>query len=157
MIDAEQITHKTAVDVFRSSYVRRVGVGTGRMSYADLFDLTGIPVRTLKSWPTTEVMPHLDNFLKLCVVFGPGFASEVLGIAGLGGVERMEESLAINAMSSASGLVSVANELLVRLEDGVFCHRDKAAMGPKMIELSRKIEEQGKAMLANLPGKRVNT
>lgn len=150
MIDPEGITHKTALNVFRLAFARRVGVGETKASYGDLQDNTGIPIRTLKSWHDGQAMPHIDNLLKLCVVFGPDFTTEILVVAGQGGVENLEIDEQVNAMGTAADLVKMTNEITERLRDGVFCHRDRAVTGPKLLELSRALEAQGKAMLEGL-------
>jgi len=89
MIDPETITHDNALDVFNRAYIKRVGVGHDRMSYGELSDQIGVQVRTLKSWRESQSMPHMDSLLKLCVVFGPDFTSEILTVAGQGGVENI--------------------------------------------------------------------
>jgi transcriptional regulator with XRE-family HTH domain len=151
MFDPESVTHKEALSVFRSAFIRRVGIGKVKMSYGDLSDATGIQVRTLKSWSEGASMPHLDSLLKLCAVFGPDFTSEILSIVGQGGVENLEADNSVDALGTAADLIKVTNNIMERLQDGVFCHRDKASVGPLLLGLAHKIEEQGKAMLAAVP------
>ncbi|MBT4075692.1 MAG: hypothetical protein HOE78_03830 [Gammaproteobacteria bacterium] len=151
MIDPETITHDNALDVFRAAYTRRVGVGHEKMSYGQLSDTIGVQVRTLKSWRDSQSMPHMDSLLKLCVVFGPDFTSEILTVAGQGGVENIDPSTRSNAHAAAADITDVLAEITTRLRDGVFCHRDKAATAPLMLDLSHKLEEQAKAMLSEVP------
>ncbi len=73
------------------------------------------------------------------------FASELLAPAGLGGVERVAVADA-DPRGMASDLVAAAHDLLERLRDGKFCHVDRAETAPKLLELSRGIEAQARAM-----------
>lgn len=149
MIDPETITHDTALDVFRAAYMRRVGLRG--MGFGELSDLTGIQVRTLKSWRDGQAMPHMDSLLKLCAVFGPEFTSEILTVVGQGGVENIAAAEQVDAVCTAADLVDVTNQIMGRLRDGVFDHRDKAVVGPLLLKLAHVAEEQGKAMLAAAP------
>jgi len=151
MIDPEEITHARALATFRVAFIRRVGVGKAKVSYSDLQDGTGILVRTLKSWAEGQSLPHLDNVLKLCVFFGPEFTSEVLALAGQGGVEWVDEVAKPNAIGAACSLSQTVAEITERLADGVFDHRDCAEMGPKLVELATRMESQGKAMMRRVP------
>jgi len=151
MIDPEAITHETALDIFRAAYLRRVGVGAGRMSYGDLADATGVQVRTLKSWRDGQAMPHLDSWLKICLVFGPEFTSETLRVIGQGGVENIDPDARSDVHECVADLAAQLGEITDRLRDGVFCHRDKAQVAPQLLTLAHKLEEQAKAMLAEVP------
>lgn len=146
MINPEEITHQTALDVFRVAFIRRVGVGRNRMSYGDLSDATGIQVRTLKSWHDGQAMPHLDNWLKLCVVFGTDFTSETLRVIGQGGVDSLELT-EVNVPRALDDLVDTAHEITKRLRDGVFDHIDRAETAPLLLKLSRELEQQAHSML----------
>lgn len=145
MTDIDAITQQTVHDVFLLSYRRRVGVGRD-IGLSDLQDATGIEARTLRSWRETETMPHLTNFLKLCAFFGPAFTSEILHVIGQGGVDSMQHG-DCNAHRCVADLISQAHEISERLRDGVFCHQDRAIVGPQLIRLARKLEEQGRAMI----------
>jgi len=152
MVDPHEITHDACSSAFRVAFIRRVGVGTGKVSYRELEDATGIPVRTLKSYQEGPKMPCALNEKILAAFFGPAFASELLAPAGLGGVEWIERAESVSAIGAAADLSRVVSELTERLLDGRFCHRDRAAMGPKLILLASKMEEQGKAMMDDVPG-----
>lgn len=150
MTDIESITQQTVHDAFLLAYRRRVGQGR-EYSLGQLQDETGIEARTLRSWRETDSMPHLVNFLRLCAQFGPAFTSEVLHVAGLGGVDRID-SQESDAHRCVADLISEAHEISERLRDGVFCHRDRAAVGPQLIALARELEAQGTAMIMSQPG-----
>ena len=147
MIDCDEITHKTALEVFRVAFNRRVGVGKDKMSYGDLSDTTGIRVRTLKSWHDGAAMPQLDSCLKLCAVFGPEFTSEILRVIGQGGVDSIEAGKMLNLNGTLADIVDAAHNITDRLRDGVFDRRDKALTGPELMKLSRQLEEQANIML----------
>lgn len=144
MID--EISHKRALEVFHCAFVRRVGVGPARVSYSELERLTDIPVRTLKSWREGAAMPQLENLLKLAAVFGPAFMSELLHPIGQGGVELIDHARS-DAVTCLADLAAPLHDISRRLADGVFCHADKASVGPQLIDLAHRIEEQGQAML----------
>jgi len=151
MIDPESITHQSTLDIFRRAYMRQVGVGAEKLSYSELQDRTGILVRTLKSWRDGEAMPQVDNLLKLCSVFGPSFTDEILMLIGQGGVENIEAASHSDPICTVADLVGVTSEITDRMRDGNFCYRDKAQVAPMLLTLAHKIEEQAKAMLAELP------
>jgi len=151
MIDPDSITHDVTVAAFRLAFIRRVGVGKDKVSYSDLQDGTGILVKTLKTYAEGNNMPQVDKIFKLCLFFGTDFASELLAIIGMGGVDWVESADSVNALASAARLSQAVSEITERLVDGVWCHRDCAAMGPKLLALSRVLEEQGKAMLDKVP------
>lgn len=146
MVNPDDITHQTALDVFRVAFIRRVGVGRHRMSYGDLSDATGIQVRTLKSWHDGQAMPHLDNWLKLCVVFGTDFTSETLRVINQGGVDSLEVA-EVNVTGTLDDLVDTAHEITLRLRDGVFDHVDRIETAPLLLKLSRALEEQAHSMI----------
>ncbi len=89
--------------------------------------------------------------LRLCAYFGPGFTSEILAPAGQGGVEDIVP-VEIDPQAAATDMVTAAGQLLERLRDGHFCHVDRAAMGPLLIEMSRAMEAQGRAMTGKTDG-----
>ena len=148
MTDPEELTHETALHAFRVAFMRRVG--QQGMSYGDLSDKTGIQVRTLKSWRDGQAMPHLGNWLKLCGVFGPDFASECLHVVGLGGVEAIRDT-PVDVPGCVADLAEQINNITHRLLDGSFCHRDKAETGPQLLRLAAMLEQQARAMLGDIP------
>jgi hypothetical protein len=145
MTDPHEITQQNVHDAFVVAYRRRVGVGRDRIGLSDLQDATGIEARTLRSWRETDTMPHLVNLLKLAALFGPAFVDEILHPVGMGGVQRLDIARS-NPIGCMADMTQVAAEISERLRDGVFCHRDKAAVGPMLVELAHLIEEQGEAM-----------
>ena len=147
MIDPETITHKTALAVFQAAFIRRVGAGPGRLSYGDLSDSTGIPVRTLKSWREGAAMPQLESILRLGAAFGPTFVNELLQVIGQGGAEYLDRAEAFSPMGTTADLVGAANEITERLRDGDFSSRDAAEVGPRLLELAVELEAVGKAMI----------
>lgn len=150
MTDIESITHQSVHDHFLIAYRRRVGLQRD-FSLGELQDATGIDARTLRSWRETDSMPQLVNFLRLCAVFGPSFTSEVLHVIEQGGVEDIN-AVHSDAQRCLADLVGSAHDIAERLRDGVFCHRDRAAVGPQLIRLARLLEAQGTAMINEGPG-----
>lgn len=146
MINIDLITHENALRVFNAAYARRVGRGQGRIGWADLERVTGIAQRTLKSWRFGDSMPQLENLLRLAVAFGPSFMSEILHPIGQGGVELVDP-VESSASQCVAELTRPLHEIAERLRDGVFCHSDKAAVGPMLIEAAHVFEEQGWAMI----------
>jgi hypothetical protein len=144
----DDLTHETILHHFRLAFMRRVG-GRG-MPFAELADKTGLQVRTLKAWRDGQTMPHLGNWLTLCAVLGADFASETLHIVGMGGVEPVDVGHS-NAPQCVAELAEQVNNITHRLVDGKFCHSDKAATGPQLIRLAALLEQQGRAMLGELP------
>ena len=145
MPDPQLITHEVAAECFGDALRRRVGRGPGKISIADLADAIDVQARTVKAWRDGETLPQWSAMLRLCCYFGPAFASELLEPAGLGGVEPVAVAEA-DPGGTAADLAAATHELLERLRDGTFCHRDRAAMAPRLLELSRALETQARAM-----------
>ncbi len=148
MTDPAHIIHDDVQEVFCDAFRRRVGRGTGKVGLDVLADATGFDVRTLKSWRDGENTPCFYRMLRLCAYFGPGFTSEILAPAGQGGVEDLAPA-SVDPQAAATDMVTAAGQLLERLRDGRFCHVDRAVMGPLLIEMSRAMEAQGRAMTGN--------
>ena len=145
MPDAALITHDNAAEAFHDAFRRRVGRGPGKVSVADLADAIDAQARTVKAWRDGDTLPLWAGLLRLCCYFGPAFTSDVLAPAGLGGVERI--ALADpDPQGTAADLVEAAHDMLERLRDGRFCHRDRAEAAPMLLDLSRQIEAQARAM-----------
>ena len=145
MPDPGLITHATAAECFHDAFRRRVGRGPDKIGVADLADAIDVQARTVKAWRDGDTLPHWALMLRVCAHFGPAFTSEILTPAGLGGVEPVATATA-DPQGTAADLVQAAHDLLERLRDGTFCHRDRAAMAPKLLELSRALEAQARAM-----------
>ena len=145
--DPGLITHDIAAESFLDAFRRRVGRGEGKISVADFADAIDVQARTVKAWRDGDTLPHWAHMLRVCAHFGPAFTSELLEPAGLGGVERVAQADP-DPQGTAADLVEAAHDLMERLRDGVFCHRDRAAVAPKLLELSRAMESQARAMAA---------
>ncbi len=145
MPESGLITHDIAAECFLDAFRRRVGRGAGKVPVADLADAIDVQARTVKSWRDTTAMPHWALMLRLCCYFGPTFTSELLAPAGLGGVARVAIAHP-DPQGTATDLVQVASDLLERLRDGKFCHVDRAETGPRLLELSRELESQARAL-----------
>ena len=143
--DPALITHDIAGECFLDAFRRRVGRGEGKISVAELADAIDVQGRTVKAWRDGDTMPYWALMLRLCCYFGPAFTSELLAPAGLGGVERVAPA-SVDPQGTATALVAAAHNLLDRLNDGTFCHRDRAASAPALLELSRQLEAQARAM-----------
>ena len=145
MPDPALIAHDVAAEAFGDAFRRRVGRGPGKVRVADLADVIDMQARTVKAWRDGDTLPQWAAMLRLMAYFGPAFASELLAPAGLGGVERVAPAIP-DPQGTAADLVQAAHDLLERLRDGKFCHRDKAETAPTLLELSRRIEAQARAM-----------
>ena len=143
--DPALITHVVAAESWHDAFRRRVGRGEGKISVADLADALDVQARTVKAWRDGDTLPHWTLMLRVCAHFGPAFASELLAPAGLGGVERVAVADA-DPQGTAADLVRAANDILDRLRDGRFDHRDRAQTAPALLELSRELESQARAM-----------
>jgi len=146
MIDPQAITHDIVAETFCDAFRRRVGSGPNKVRLDDLSDFVAIDVRTLKAWRDGQSSPQIHMLLKLAAYFGPAFMSEILCPAGQGGVDVLEP-VDLAPQETATDLATTTAELLQRLRDGKFCHIDRAVMGPKLIDLGRELEAQGRAML----------
>lgn len=145
MVNPALITHAGVAEAFHDAFRRRVGRGANKISVADLADAVEINARTVTAWRDGETLPELMRLMRICAHFGPAFTSEILSPAGLGGVECLTPVEA-DAQGTATDLVAVANGLLERLRDGIFCHQDRAEMAQELLDLSRALEAQGNAM-----------
>ena len=147
MADPTLISHGIAAETFLDAFRRRVGLGPGKVSVADLADALEVQARTVKAWRDGETMPHWTHMLRVCAYFGPAFTCEILEPAGLGGVERIDVPTAeADPAGIAADLVAAGNDLLQRLRAGRFDHRDCAETAPRLLELSRKLEAQARAL-----------
>ncbi len=146
MTNPSLITHALVAETFQDAFRRRVGRGENKVSIANLADAIDMNARTIKSWRDGYTLPQIMGLMRLCAHFGPAFASELLSPAGLGGVEVMTPVKA-DPDGTAADLIAAAHGLMERLRDGTFCHRDRAEMGPELLELSRELEAQGNAMM----------
>lgn len=144
MANCNSISAELAQETFTDALRRLVGRGK-EWSVAALSEATGIDERTINSYRTGETAPCLHKLLRIAAVLGPAFVTEVLAPAGLGGVERIGHAES-DAQSVVRRLVGQTREILERLADGVFDHRDKAVTGVELVELAALLEEQGRAM-----------
>lgn len=144
MIDPHQISSDLAQEAFTDALRRHVGLGKD-WPVEKLSEATGIDQRTLRAYHTGENAPCLHKLLRIGAALGPAFMSDVLAPAGMGGVERIGAAES-NAQIVAGELVEKANEILKRLADGVFDHRDKLAVAPLLSQLAALLEQQSRAM-----------
>ena len=152
MADITLLTHDIASEAFLDAFRRRVGMGAGKISVADLADALEVQARTVKAWRDGETMPHWSHMLRVVAYFGPAFTCEILEPAGLGGVEHIAGPTAeADPAGVAADLIAAGNDVLQRLRAGRFDHRDSAETAPRLLELSRKLEAQAKA-LGRRPG-----
>lgn len=147
MADAALLTHTIASEAFLDAFRRRVGMGAGKISVADLADALEVQARTVKAWRDGENIPAWTHLLRVCAYFGPAFTCEILEPAGLGGVERIDVPPAeADPAGIAADLIAAGHDLLQRLRAGRFDHRDCAQVAPRLLELSRKLEAQARAL-----------
>ncbi len=147
MADPTLITHDLAAEAFLDAFRRRVGLGAGKVSVADLAGAIEVQARTVKAWRDAETMPHWGHMLRVCAYFGPAFVCEILAPAGLGGVERVSVPTSqADPEGIAGDLIAAAHDLLQRSRDGGFDHRDRAETAPRLLELSRRLEGHAREM-----------
>ena len=147
MPEPSLITHDAAGECFLDAFRRRVGRGPGKISVADLADAIDVQPRTVKAWRDGDTLPQWTALLRLCCHFGPAFTSELLTPAGLGGVEWVAIANP-DPQGTVADLVEGTHNLCERLRDRVFCHRDCRESAPRLLEISRTLEAQARAMMA---------
>ena len=112
----------------------RMYVGAGRrISINALSKKTKLARATIRGYLRDDGRPSDDNHEKMVAVLGDDFRALV----------NLEKGYATVPLSAAEPCartlhvenLSVAQEMAQRLSDGVFCHRDKAAMAPKLASL----------------------
>ena len=103
----------------------------------------------MKSWRDGDTMPYWMHMLRVCAYFGPAFTSEILVPAGMGGVDLVAD-VERDPQGTATDLIAAAHDILDRLRDGRFCHVDRAETAPVLLELSRQIEAQARALGAEI-------
>ena len=148
MSNPAMIGHRIVAEAFLDAFHRRVGVGRGKQSIPDVADALDVNPRTVKAWYLGEALPQLTQTLRLCCLFGPAFTSEILEPVGQGEVERIVQATERRSTDIAAALVRAANDLLERSHDGTLSARDRAAMAPRLHELSRELAAQARAMAA---------
>lgn len=132
--------------------LRRVCGPRRATSLDDVERSTGIARRTLESYRDGEKLAPWPNLLAIAEATGsdgPVLLNHLLGAHGLGGVERLEPGHQHPATVIAA-LVGEARELAVALEDGVWCHADKAAAAKRLAELGKELQEAAAAYAAPL-------
>ena len=145
MSDPSLITHDTAAEAFLDAFRRRVGLGPGKLSVADLADALEVQARTVKAWRDGETLPQWTHLLRVCAFFGPSFTCEILAPAGLGGVERLDIPDA-DPEATVASLIAAAHDIMQRRRNGRLDHRARAEIAPRLLELSRELEAQATAL-----------
>jgi len=125
MVDPKSITADLVQECISDAIRARVGPGKGTTVDA-LVDATGIDRRTIDAYRRGESTPGLSKLLRLSAVLGPAIINDVFGLAGLGGMERLDapdqpDSFGINADLSA--VVAMFGR---HLADGRFDHMELA-------------------------------
>lgn len=115
-------------------------------SVSELASQTGVSDKTIYAVLESRLTPSFETILKIAAELPPTFMSEAIRPAGLGGVETIEGAT-VDASGTMADLSRHCAEMADRLRDGKFCHQDRAAMGPQLIELARLLESQGRAMI----------
>jgi len=126
--------------------LRRYVGRTKQVSVSDLAGSSGMADKSIYAILEGNHIPSFATLLNLALHLPPSFMSEALRPAGLGGVEIIEPQN-VDAPGTMAELSRHCAEMAERLKDGKFCHRDRAAMGPQLIELARALEAQGRAMI----------
>lgn len=75
----------------RLSKALRKRIGQRReYAFDEVSQLTGEHENSLRNWASGENLPVLSGFLKLCALFGPAFASEVMGVIDMSVMDAHE-------------------------------------------------------------------
>ena len=146
MMNPALITHDIAAECFLDAFRRRVGLGRGKIAVAELADALDVQARTVAAWRDGETMPHWSHMLRVCAYFGPAFVCEILEPAGLGGVERVAVAEADPEGTAVDLVAARPRPPCNAFKTGRFGQRDRAATAPRLLELSRDLEAQAKAL-----------
>lgn len=151
--DPHHITADLVQEQVTDAIRRRCGRGK-RYSVEEIASRTGIDARTMAAYHTGQNRPSVHRLLRLAMVLGPSFLSEVLLSTGLGGVKSLHPAK-IDAPTTARELVAEASLILERLADGNLDHRERVVTGRELLKLVAKLEQQAQAMLDKPPTLRV--
>lgn len=137
MSNSPLIPHDLAACAIEDALRLRVGRGR-RYSYAALADATGISQRALESYTAQGSTPSLAGLLSLCAVLGPGFASDILGLAGQT-VSAADDAEAEH-MRVLSSMGQLTSQIAQAVEDGHVDHREAAQLRPLAQSLIEMLE-----------------
>lgn len=136
MSDIRALTKDLVQESFTDAFRRRVGPKKD-FTVDRIHELTGIDPRTIDSYREGASCPPLHKMAQFIAIFDEGFLAEVFGV-----IEG--KSCNQDPGQIATQIISTANNLMHRMyDDGQFCHRDKAAMGPVFIDLGKTLESIG--------------
>lgn len=116
-------------DQANASFARalRLRVGLGKpMSFAQLAEVSGLSERTLRAYADMQCSPPLHAVLSICSALGAGFASDILGPAGM--AAQLTEADEPDHQRAVSCLARMAGDLSEALEDGHVDHRERALL-----------------------------
>lgn len=122
------ISQQSADARFARALKLRIGLGKLH-SFASVAEAAQMPERTLRSYADEENTPPLHAILSLFSVLGPGFASDVLGLASLDATPTEHDEP--QHRRALTDLTRFAADLSEALEDGHVDHKERAALrGP---------------------------
>lgn len=99
-------------------------VGHGRSwSMEALAVATGIPVTTLKAYRSGDATPTLPNLTLLFGTLGPEFVDQILALAGMGGVRRLDDAQ-VSPLLLGARAAALSALICRHMEDGVIDHRE---------------------------------
>ena len=128
------ITQEIAQEAFTDALRRRVGPGRG-VAICDLAASTGISKRNIDNWRAGGSIAQGENMARLVAVFGLEFLKEVYAPSLACTEEETPEEVLTRA-------VDLMHEMHHRkADDGVICHKDRAALAPKLIKMGQIGEE----------------
>lgn len=125
----------------------RVLIGQGRRySLRQIVEATGIGESTMKGYLRGDAEPGVSQFLKLCAVLGPAFASEMTRMAGLEMVEVEAEPVSTGELMACNANLLARTAETLRTTDRM-THRTDADIRP----LVEEVVTLGRHWLANRP------
>lgn len=146
MSDPRQIDSELVQEVFTDTFRSMVGARKP-WSIDALAEATGIHSRTLRAYQVGDCLPTLPKLLKIATALGdsgPAFLSSCLASAGFGGVERITRT-AFDLPETQAQIAELLAEMAAALRDLKVTPQEKAKLRPRMLVLSRWLEEQARA------------
>ncbi len=126
-----KISNETVADKIDAALRLRVGHGK-TYSFEALEEVTGIKARTLRSYEEGAV-PTVAGLLSICAALGPGFTSDIIGMAGQSAPSSAaDEPDHFRAVGSMGAMI---HSLYEALADGRIDHRETALLRPMAAEL----------------------
>lgn len=136
----EQITNEICRGRFVETLRKFVGPGK-QWSIEKSGDAIDADRRTMYTYLAGDNMPPLPKLLRMCSIFGPGFANPVLALAGLDGCFRTDPSQAVSDFELNADVSNLVGMLGKALRDKKIDHRERPLIGDEIRELICVMQE----------------